>query len=317
MLRSRHKSRAFTLIELPFDKLRAGRLPAMRKRKGKAFTLIELLVVIAIIALLLSILLPMLRAVKDLARNAVCMSNLKQIGNGCHGFAAEREGRFPGRATSTIEHWRVVWCNILNREYYHRNDSKAYPYTEWGDDPVGPIQRFYHIPRKGWIYCPSMEPWSTVISGMTYANTWGRAYRYNIHANGGYNWGSAPWQGAYGKWVEPTSIHPNYSQYNLGAKMEVFSRPHHQFLISESEYGNDETFSTATGNGRVTLGNDPTRPPWSGGSRAALFSFRHLRGTDESMYQQRARANFLFIDGHVEHMGPNKRIDHIDRFMPD
>lgn len=47
-------------------------------RKIKGFTLIELLVVIAIIALLLSIILPSLKKVKEQARVTICMSNLKQ-----------------------------------------------------------------------------------------------------------------------------------------------------------------------------------------------------------------------------------------------
>jgi prepilin-type N-terminal cleavage/methylation domain-containing protein len=52
----------------------------MKSRNG--FTLIELLVVIAIIALLLAIILPSLRMVKEQARRMICATHLKSIGTG-------------------------------------------------------------------------------------------------------------------------------------------------------------------------------------------------------------------------------------------
>jgi len=50
------------------------------QKRGKGFTLIELLVVIAIIALLAAILFPVFAKAREKARQATCVSNLKQIG---------------------------------------------------------------------------------------------------------------------------------------------------------------------------------------------------------------------------------------------
>ena len=50
------------------------------KPSKSAFTLIELLTVIAIIGILAAILIPVVGAVRDSARNAQCISNLRQLG---------------------------------------------------------------------------------------------------------------------------------------------------------------------------------------------------------------------------------------------
>jgi prepilin-type N-terminal cleavage/methylation domain-containing protein len=63
--------------------------------KRKAFTLIELLVVIAIIALLLSIILPALKRVKETAKRTICATHQKGIGQGIFVYAQNNADLLP------------------------------------------------------------------------------------------------------------------------------------------------------------------------------------------------------------------------------
>jgi prepilin-type N-terminal cleavage/methylation domain-containing protein len=84
----RGKRGGFTLIE-PFDRLKA------RFGRTQAFTLIELLVVIAIIAILAALLAPSLRNALEMARRAVCTSNLHQIGVAITSYVLDHDGVMP------------------------------------------------------------------------------------------------------------------------------------------------------------------------------------------------------------------------------
>jgi prepilin-type N-terminal cleavage/methylation domain-containing protein len=73
--------------------------PTMRPRPVQAivrgFTIIELLVVVGVIAILMSLLLPALKAAQGSARGTVCRNNLQQIGLASMLYADDNRGRLP------------------------------------------------------------------------------------------------------------------------------------------------------------------------------------------------------------------------------
>lgn len=112
--------------------------------KTRGFTLVELLAVIAIIGVLGALTIVATSRARESARNATCLSNLRQIGTGLMLYANDHHGLITGRAyadeyksdgtTATYTHW----YRKLGRGGYV-DKSNAY-----GDSPV--------------FYCPSYTP---------------------------------------------------------------------------------------------------------------------------------------------------------------
>src|SRR5690242_19022921 len=70
--------------------------PDRRHLRTRAFTMIELMVIIAVITILISILVPSFRSVREAMRSVQCQNNLHQISNAFFLFATDHDRRLPG-----------------------------------------------------------------------------------------------------------------------------------------------------------------------------------------------------------------------------
>jgi prepilin-type N-terminal cleavage/methylation domain-containing protein/prepilin-type processing-associated H-X9-DG protein len=83
--------------------------------RRSAFTLIELLVVIAIIAILAAILFPVFAQAREKARQATCLSNLKQIGIAAMMYVQDYDETYPGGRSVNSLHYpgpQGSWTNL-------------------------------------------------------------------------------------------------------------------------------------------------------------------------------------------------------------
>lgn len=96
--------------------------------RRKAFTLIELLVVIAIIALLMGVLMPALGAARKRVWQAVCRSNLRQIGAAAALYAEDNEQTVPRGAIDIAQDREYVW--FLNFLPYLAHDRGKQDYRD-------------------------------------------------------------------------------------------------------------------------------------------------------------------------------------------
>ncbi|MFP4105972.1 MAG: type II secretion system protein [Phycisphaerae bacterium] len=117
-------------------------------RTKKAFTLIELLVVIAIIGLLVSILVPSLGKVQELARHTKCKANLNAVGKAFHTYAAQND-----------QHWFTLG---ESGEVAADAESHGSEDAFWSNEKDSTLQHWWLLVHGGTIgenafVCPSDE----------------------------------------------------------------------------------------------------------------------------------------------------------------
>lgn len=160
----------------------------MRYRKS-GFTLVELLVVIGIIALLVGILLPALNRAREKARQAQCLSNVRQISMAFFMYTNENKGWFPAPA---VFGGGLGSQNLSNASaftpstWYGRDEDWIAWRKKQPDDPLeGAIIKYMDNPDPSVMRCPSDDP-----TNRTQIDAFGGPFVYSYNMNSYLSWGT-------------------------------------------------------------------------------------------------------------------------------
>lgn len=179
-----------------------------RMHRSRGFTLVELLVVIAIIGILIGMLLPAVQQVREAARRATCMNQLRQIALASHNFESARkffptagdhpDGFYnePFRSAVNRENWGWAYQILPFIEQNNLYDLRQDPNLGGTNGAPGAILS-YQIPLYN---CPSRgnARIATTNFGAAYAlgdyagtmSSWNFGWRYD--GWDGFNWQDQP-----------------------------------------------------------------------------------------------------------------------------